>query len=1374
MNSIYKLLSIAALALTSLTAAGQAPARLLATQSRIGDTQGSTDGVTMITSYFYDAFNRPVRAAAVAVETDGREELNVYTRYTYDEAGRLLVRQEDQAQATTPENVDHEFIFSPRTRYVNTYDSEGRLTRADRESYNAKKDTWTNMGRDEYDYDSEGRVAVQRNWISGVAAYNEATPTNTTTFAYDDQGRRISGHNDGAYSSNKYDISYTYDSEGRLIKEEWVRWEATQKNRVQTRYTYTYEGSLMTCKLKETGVEESLKDSNGNIVKDATGKVVKVWRVVPASRTIYSLVDGNADRVRQQDETWYAPSQEWKKQAGSEYISEYRHYDSAADLAPAAVTAAVADGTQADIQVGFNVSAAAAAQKPQYLFFRDGYLVMTKTLEELEAEGGYDAATGRATATLKRQKSGSHEVFVQAALPDGQGGYTPLNVSESAAFSLSITCPAVKDLRVTGIKEKVHHVAGTGDTPDHDEYSYDITVEWTNPSADDMAYFGFKRHDLYLNQIQMRVASTSTPTAQKLTVTEDENHGKFCLRTFYDLGEAQTDTIEFSPENLNRPQPIAAYGWIPGAMSQTLAKVNLADPTAAPEKLWNLYDSGYEDVSQIAAGTGAGQYYYALYQDENWMTRFAAFNFKEQTITNIGKAIDYGQPLSNGALAYDSASATLYASSYVYDDNYEPVYGLYSVDPATAEATKLAPLALDFRTMAAADGKLYAVGMGDDYASYHLYAIDLSDYRAEEVVFAEPITEDYYDAVSLTATGGKLYLTLGNYLFTIDPAQKTYTKSANMGYSLLGTTLAFADQTPEIKQSPEEKRLSRLPVRTVTYGDVMGMLPEDTASGETLYFYDTAGRLLRETTTSLGTDGLWSLDYYTKHETADGQELGKTRYQWGICEYDFTGFSPVEATNYAYDAEGRLARTENGDDWTAYTYNADGLKETETTGCGDETYTVHTYYYKDGAAQPYRMVSDAPAHPEWTGDIFTETYTYSEAGLLTKATRLDANGPIQKTEYEYFEGTDIRSRELRSGFDQSSKAYVPELETASTMVDGDANRIESRTRSYFEGTWYDEPASRRLDEYTDFSAYAANAGQLDMAFTATADADSLNTAVLTFALPQIAYSAQVDFDIYRDGQVIKSIPFDELTRIINHDDMTVTIRDAALRNGSHEWFVAPKQQLLSEMGDKLGEARLPISAIKGLDFQLELPAATDLRLVSGRDIYIDDQDNEVSDPSRATSTAKAATVSWTNPEHAADYKFLCNQLYIQPKQLPEAEFKELDTCEAEARLRFADEFDLYIQSRYAYGYVNSEPLHIVASTITGIDAPASAGGLSIAVSGSTATTTAPATIMAFDAAGRLIAKADNASSLSLGAASGIVVIVAKTATETQAVKTRIQ
>lgn len=1315
--------------MAGLCAATPAGAQRLLTQSeKYGDAQDNDRTVlTTLTQNFYDPEALLTRANEIKRNGDaaGSMSLSTYTQYDYDAQGRQTSWLKRQATPTSPDDVDHEYVFVNNNRGFKAYDAAGNLAKEYEQTWQNSRGAWSNSKGKEWDYNADGTVKEQREWIYGYNPDSPANPTNTTTYTYDAQGRVTAAHNDGGWDSNKWDETYTYDADGNKTEAYRVCWSKEPAAFVQ-RTVYTY-------------------DPQGRVVEEITTKPVKDVET-NNNRTTYAYpADGST--AESESYTWTAilngGAGGWSPTGGSRRIDYYSDFTGKASMAPE-LRVSHAEGTLADLEMMIKVTPDAAAKNARFDVYRDGYLMVSKTVSELKAEGLYNDEGQAACIVMARQPQGQHDYYAQLMLPDTKGGYQGYYVSPVVSYDMEIECPAVTGLKVTGIEKTTKMNADT----------YHVSVEWTNPQG--MDQFGFKRHNLFCNAFGSRldpvVTDASVTTA---TLDLDDPSGRIWIVTDYDLGTAKSAEVAYDYASA---EGLEAWGFAESATSMNLVKLNLSDPSAQAEKVWDLEDEG---VMAVAAGAPVGSGYVGIYDGDNWSRHLATFNFEQQVVQPL-RTVEGDDEYNITGLSYDAANDDLYAISYDFDADYNYVGVLQRMDMATSYFERVAEFDAQIDRIAVSGGKIYGVG-SPDYENWQLYVLDAEAGAATEIAMAEPMKLGYFDNVNLVAHEGKLYLTVGTQLVTIDPEAATWAKSeSDLNRAVAGLTFTFATTDVDITVAQGAKADSRVVFRSTSYGDVMGMTDDNTAMNITNNYYDFDNRLVASVQNDRGIDSdEFSLAYYTANTyNAEGKITKSERKQYGDFDYGMPGFETVQAIEYAYDEAGQLTERRDGDDWNRYTYGAMGELATETIGCGDDTYQVLTYTYEVGqTTNPVLVASASPSHPDWDGNIYWEVREYADNGKIAKATQYADQERTEirtQTVYTYFDDTAI----LRQQESFTGNELTPDRRTTWTPVDDDMNKMDVQPESYWDGVWYKE-SGRRVDEYVDYSAYNGLAEAIDL--TAQASNDPLNTAVLAFNCPMYLGNQQGTLDIYRDGQLLTTLTSETLLDYLDPESGMVprlVYPDQGVRNGQHTYFVQQSTALgAGELDDTFVYQPLQCSDLAEITFDLPLPAVTGLHVTAERT-------EAVTDPQTgAAYDATFATLAWTSPADAADYGFESNCVlldrFMTPAAATEGESVDVNIGEAAS-------VTMYVQSRYKYGYVNSESIEFTVGAL-GIDGAYAADGLAITVAGDAARVNREAQIDVFDMSGRRVATA-RGTCVDLTGLAGAYVITARAGKAKAAVK----
>ena len=153
---------------------------------RMGNISKVYENGAMLASYTYDGVNRLIR--------EDNKRLNKTSLFTYDNNGNILTKRESA------------YTLKPMEEIENATESRYR--------YDAASDRLMSVGEESFEYDAIGNPeqykGIAVTWTKG----RQMTGYGEMTFTYDGRGMRRSKR-----KGNGTAIEYTYDSEGRLIKE---------------------------------------------------------------------------------------------------------------------------------------------------------------------------------------------------------------------------------------------------------------------------------------------------------------------------------------------------------------------------------------------------------------------------------------------------------------------------------------------------------------------------------------------------------------------------------------------------------------------------------------------------------------------------------------------------------------------------------------------------------------------------------------------------------------------------------------------------------------------------------------------------------------------------------------------------------------------------------------------------------------------------------------------------------------------------------------------------------------------------------------------------------------------------------------------------
>ncbi len=501
--------------------ATQAPAepdaRKLVSKTWYGDAMGSAPGTQDMTKelYFYNYDNKLERIAKYGRGynedgTYGDYELTRYTKNMLDANGNVT-------NAVTYQNGLYDYgdmamKLTSETTYE--YDAAGRLVKEN-----------SGSGTVGYEYDEDGNIVkktitnANTNTVTQTIEYLEFAAVNKPT-VYTSTGAYDSYNYTGIieYDENLNKISDTHNKVGEdpdfgtptmtpFEREEWV-YEAG----VLVSYTKYY--------------------ADGNGVMQ------------PNLRTTYTPVDGNPDKLRVADESYF--DGQWYSQAGSTCVYEYSDFSGMVDMTRVDILPMVSEDEAGVVDVLFSLPEIAYSSNTNIALYRDG-----KKVAEAAAVDCYDFETDVCKLRDTVVPNGIHEYFVQPLVGVADEfaeniEYKGFYISAIAEVKTETYLPPVTDLRLAGAREESVLVGFT-------RYTQQIaTIEWTNPENRPDCFIS---NDLYFEGMQSGETATTDADATKLDATvylekPGETATLFVL-TRYALGKAKSEPITISLEQFN-------------------------------------------------------------------------------------------------------------------------------------------------------------------------------------------------------------------------------------------------------------------------------------------------------------------------------------------------------------------------------------------------------------------------------------------------------------------------------------------------------------------------------------------------------------------------------------------------------------------------------------------------------------------------------------------------------------------------------------------------------------------------------------------------------------------------------------------------------
>lgn len=431
----------------------------------------------------------------------------------------------------------------------------------------------------------------------------------------------------------------------------------------------------------------------------------------------------------------------------------------------------------------------------------------------------------------------------------------------------------------------------------------------------------------------------------------------------------------------------------------------------------------------------------------------------------------------------------------------------------------------------------------------------------------------------------------------------------------------------------EEKPLLKKAV--VTYGDLMGgSVSDDTPTKAEVYYYDVEGKLLRMVDLSMkfGDEstfpdknykvGDWSPSAEIAYDYNEKGQLVNTRkrqysmysgFDWCWGEYEETGA-------FSYDDQGRLLEDTTTNRVFHYEYDGDNVVQEIYANSRDIIIYRKAYSnFVEGLTNCPQYAFAYSPYGLTTNDRIYE-YTYDENGNRTSC-----------RSYKYLAGTEVKDDE---GNIISAEKGTPDIEEIWTYDNNILVKYENNKWNTSKNTY--QPKSRT--EYTltpmgtSIVSYSYSVGiwarsgsprmEINIPFAGVAASDlkverveeKVNTVRLTAKAPT-GVSAATVWNVYRNGMKIGQAT-------ANRADLTY--EDELVPNGHWDYFIQAE--------DKHGAEGVSISNVAELDIYTELPAVTDMHVVSNG--YTDVQDYEV-------------VLGWTAPE--TDLTIEGYHMFVDPK-----------------------------------------------------------------------------------------------------------------------------
>jgi len=1300
---------------------------------KYGDSMTVTEYWTENTQKFYDKEGKIIRSVKLFQSSTSDITVSEKSEYEYDDAGRLIQTINYRASATSPDNVDKEYVFTITNRMVYEYDENGRLACSYQQKWSAKNNDYDQTYKTyyyEYTYNADGTKDVENYWTNFyVPDPARRTKPLVTKYVYGDQGTnpvKTESTKEGNSGSEWYDTEFSYDAKGQLIhaitkysKEGYSKYGKTKDEK-----EYEYDGDFL------TAVVDIYK---GGYEKN--------------TRTHYVMVDNNPNHYYEYTESFNNETQEWESNSTIYYEHFIQDYAGMENLVPE-LTATPSEEDSRDINVKFalpTISAEAYAVK----VYRDGAEIKSYTKQDLTAI--YDGQKYY-SFTDKGLTSGEHDYF--AIVLTGTAAqtiedYTDGYVSDIAKATVVINYPKVTDFHIKGYTLKRTWIEGGTDEDTGEVYpgewseEYQLVLEWTPLTAEQVADFNFERYEIYYKSIagESPYGNYTDITTGTASIDWMKRYTEVWLNVKYGQDRVSTEHIAINLDeltNLSDADPIPAYGVYYNGVTPVFAKVDLTKPEENVEDIYNLWDDNKADWTAIHGGVTVGDTYYALFEDaQQYELFFGAFNMTDKTYVQIGKALPEPENAIPGSpaftdMAYDLNSDKLYAVGPAETASY-----LYTIDRNSGIATKT-DIALPEYTQnitVTDDGKAYAMVIEAD--KLQLYSVNLTDGTYAKVEGAA-ITASNNRWSSFFDLGSDLYFNVGTKYYTINLDTKQVTTNNDFQKAMSGLTTVKSTALPEISVILTEDRHK--------------ITTEQSADGTINYFYNANNDL--ERVAELDANG--DMTRYTKHIFDESGVKSSTKiYEPKTDEYGIESMQETASSTYSYYEDGQLKEKANSDNsWVRYEYDLEMGSMTETYGNGETTERTLSYYYYDDQLTMIQSVSES--NPDYN---YVDGFQYDDMGnKVVQVRQKDPMGGelISFETWEYFPNSNLVSaHNICSTTEVDETTGMPKVlsSTRYMMVDNNPNHLMSQD---FEGENPIEGTAKNL-VYSDLSNPAGNAL---VSFNVAKVKDSANDVKISFEIPMIGYTEAFALDFYRDGNLFKQLPMSEISTMSKY-----AITDEKVANGEHEYIVRTNTY---GANDEL--VALQISPIATITLDTELPTVSGIKFVKYEQKYVDAEGN-IDENATEGEQVYIVTIGWTNPQIPADYGFTGNHLFLMDGETPEAAKVITDPAVAETTINLgnATTNTVMIQSRYALGVANSDTQRITinggGTGIDGIDE----NGFTVVVADRQVIANAEATLSVFDMNGNRVASTYG-DRLDLSALNGVYIVTAERDGEIRIIK----
>ena len=804
------------------------------------------------------------------------------------------------------------------------------------------------------------------------------------------------------------------------------------------------------------------------------------------------------------------------------------------------------------------------------------------------------------------------------------------------------------------------------------------------------------------------------------------------------------------------------YGCGSGLLNWNMVSFDL-DALSTESKLEPTTLFSMPDVeAEVLCGASVGKKYFAYHLDANTGDMlFSSMNF---TTGKVVQVCSYGGvDWSMRDLEYDAATGKLYGVMFVkqFDEDGKmiKIARLVEINPANGELMSLAeyqgvtPLGLALNP----EGGFYLVAEKISSSFQYvpvIYSIaNDAEHAIAQLFVDETVSYNGNSSHTCFMYGGALYFFSGGQCLSFDITAQKGTLKGSLSKSFAG--LSFEASTEDGTPAATTATDNRVLVRKTYYGDAMGLSPLTQDMTRKDYYYNTNGKLQmmveRSRTYKTNENGN-NIGYGDYEETAytvngfdeNGNIITATKYQYGLYDFGEMGRKFNYQNTYSYDLNGNMVEQVESGYRTVYEYKDGNMTKQSVYSSTDDLIQQLVYSDFTENNQPRKVVSSSPNHPDWTSYIYTETRTYDENGVLVLSQRKDALNSLQQEETWNYEDGFLKEYIRAYAFDASGK-MVAAFKTTYAMVDDNPDMVQQVDSTYSSGKWYMESGTKCVCEYQDFSDKKAACQIAE--FVVMSAQDALNTAVLKFSVPDLAYADDCMIRVLRNG---KEVAVKNAVDLLPQDEEggfglpLLQYTDSALVNGDYLYMV----QVCGVTYDEKSNATpvgYYVSSGADITFSLDLPKVTDVRLISAR----------------KSNNDYYGTVAWENPSDMHDYGFICNDLYIDRNQLSEASTESDQVTALEGNF-YSTSHQAYILTRYKYGKVCSDTITVTRTNlkaiISGIET-VDANGKTISFDGKNLQLQSGGNVCIYNGSGMLATRQRNATQVDMSTLSAGVYVV---------------